>query len=99
MALDCASLALGLIAGVLLKHPVNSSGKYPFGLRNFEILAGFANGTLLVGISGSIIFEAFGRLFNPVSLQQTTELIVVSILGLLVNVVSSCTFLQILWDQ
>lgn len=92
MALDCASLALGLVAGVLLKHPINANGKYPFGLRNFEILAGFANGTLLVGISGSIIFEAIGRLFHPVSLQQTTELIVVSILGLLVNVVGISAF-------
>lgn len=92
MALDCASLALGLIAGILLKHPINNHGKYPFGLRNFEILAGFTNGTLLVGISGSIIFEAVGRLFNPVALQQTTELIVVSILGLLVNVVGIFAF-------
>lgn len=92
MALDCASLALGLVAGVMLKHPVNSNGKYPFGLRNFEILAGFTNGTLLVGISGSIIFEAVGRLFRPVALQQTTELIIVSVLGLLVNLVGIFAF-------
>ncbi|GEQ71205.1 hypothetical protein JCM33374_g4886 [Metschnikowia sp. JCM 33374] len=92
MALDCASLALGLIAGILSKNPVNPNSKYPFGLKNFENLAGFANGTLLVGISGSIIFEAIGRLLNPVALQQTTELIVVSILGLLVNVVGIFAF-------
>lgn len=92
MALDCASLALGLVAGIWLKNPVNPNSKYPFGLKNFENLAGFANGTLLVGISGSIIFEAVGRLLNPVALQQTTELIVVSILGLLVNLVGIFAF-------
>ncbi|PSK35471.1 hypothetical protein C7M61_004507 [Candidozyma pseudohaemuli] len=92
MALDCASLALGLIAGVLSKNPVNANGLYPFGLQNFEILAGFTNGVLLMGISGSIIFEAIGRLFHPVALQQTTELIIVSILGLLVNIVGIFAF-------
>lgn len=92
MALDCASLALGLVAGILSKNPIDANSKYPFGLKNFEILAGFANGTLLLGVSGSIIFEAIGRLFNPVALQQTTELIVVSILGLLVNIVGIFAF-------
>lgn len=92
MALDCTSLALGLVAGTLLKYPINPNGKYPFGLRHFEILAGFTNGTLLIGISGSIILEAVGRLFNPVSLQKTSELIIVSILGLLVNLVGIFAF-------
>lgn len=92
MALDCASLALGLVAGVLLKMPEDRNSKYPFGLRHFEILAGFTNGTLLVGISGSIIFEAIGRFFVPVALQKTTELIVVSVLGLLVNLVGIFAF-------
>jgi zinc transporter 5/7 len=92
MALDCTSLALGLLAGVLSKQSINPNGKYPFGLKNFEILAGFTNGTLLIGISGSIIFEAIGRLINPVSLQKTNELIIVSILGLLVNLVGIFAF-------
>ncbi|CAI5759202.1 unnamed protein product [Candida verbasci] len=92
MLLDCMSLALGLIAGVISKNEINVNGKYPFGLKNFEILAGFTNGTLLVGISGSILFEAIGRLLNPVSLQKTNELIIVSILGLLVNLVGIFAF-------
>lgn len=92
MALDCASLALGLVAGTLLKQEADINSKYPFGLRQFEILAGFANGTLLVGISGSIVFEAIGRLYNPVDLLQTTELIIVSTLGLLVNIVGIFAF-------
>lgn len=92
MALDCMSLILGLIAGVLSKQEIDPNGKYPFGLKNFEILAGFTNGTLLIGISGTIFLEAIGRLSNPVHLQKTTELIVVSILGLLVNLVGIFAF-------
>ncbi|ODV80521.1 cation efflux protein [Suhomyces tanzawaensis NRRL Y-17324] len=92
MALDCTSLALGLVAGILSKNEINVNGKFPFGLRNFEILAGFTNGTLLIGISGSIIFEAIQRLFNPIVLQKTNELIIVSIMGLLVNLVGIFAF-------
>lgn len=55
-------------------------------------MAGFTNGTLLIGISGTIFLEAIGRLSNPVHLQKTTELIVVSILGLLVNLVGIFAF-------
>lgn len=92
MALDCTSLALGLVAGILSKLPIDSSSKFPFGLKHFEILAGFTNGTLLIGISGSIIIEAIGRLYHPVLLQKTTELIVVSVLGLVVNLVGILAF-------
>ncbi|KAL7665023.1 Zinc transporter [[Candida] zeylanoides] len=92
MALDCSSLALGLVAGTLSKAPVDVNGKFPFGLKHFEILAGFTNGTLLIGISGSIVFEAVGRLWRPVVLQRTNELIVVSFLGLLVNLVGIVAF-------
>lgn len=92
MALDCTSLALGLLAGVLSKQPADGNGRFPFGLKNFETLAGFTNGTLLIGISGSIVFEAIGRLFNPVKLQKTNELIIVSFLGLLVNLVGIFAF-------
>jgi zinc transporter 5/7 len=92
MALDCLLLALGLVAGTLLKAPVDVNGKFPFGLKHFEILAGFTNGTLLIGISGLIVFEAVGRLWRPVVLQRTNELIVVLFLGLLVNLVGIVAF-------
>lgn len=92
MALDCSSLALGLVAGILSKSPIDKNGKYPFGYSRFETLAGYTNGTLLVGISGGIIFEAFTRLYHPVELKETNELIVVSILGLIVNLVGIFAF-------
>lgn len=85
MALDCTSLLLGLIAGVLSKRP--ASDKYPFGLNYLETLAGFTNGVLLLGIVCGIFVQAFERLFNPVHIQGANELIVVATLGLLVNFV------------
>lgn len=92
MALDCTSLALGLVASVLLKKEIDSNSRFPFGLRNFETLAGFTNATLLIGISANIIFDAIGRLIHPIDLQKTTELIIVSFLGLLVNLVGIFAF-------
>ncbi|CCG21869.1 hypothetical protein CORT_0B01500 [Candida orthopsilosis Co 90-125] len=92
MLLDCLSLALGLIAGVLSKREIDNESNFPLGWYHLENLAGFTNATLLIGISGSIMFEAVGRLINPVNLQRTNELIVVSVLGLLVNLVGVFAF-------
>lgn len=90
MALDCTSLALGLVAGILAKRPPSES--FPFGLTKIETLAGFANGVLLIGIVAGIIIEAIERLINPVNLERTGELLVVSILGFLVNIVGIFAF-------
>ncbi|KAI5958649.1 MSC2 [Candida theae] len=92
MLLDCLSLALGLVAGVLSKREIDNDSNFPLGWFHLENLAGFTNATLLIGISGSIMFEAVGRLINPVRLQRTNELIVVSVLGLLVNLVGVFAF-------
>lgn len=90
MALDCTSLALGLVAGVLAKRP--PSEVYPFGLARIETLAGFANGVLLIGIVAGIVIEGVERIINPVNLEKTGELLVVSFLGLVVNVVGIFAF-------
>lgn len=92
MALDCSSLALGLVAGALLKREANPNSNFPFGFQYFEALAGLTNGSLLIAISGGIIFEAINRLGNPVDLENTHELLVVSILGLVVNLVGIFAF-------
>lgn len=90
MALDCTSLALGLVAGVLAKRP--PSEIYPFGLARIETLAGFANGVLLIGIVAGIFIEGIERIINPVSLEKTGELLIVSFLGLVVNIVGIFAF-------
>ena len=91
MALDCTSLFLGLCAGVLAKKPANA--KFPLGLKYLETLAGFANGVLLIGIVCGIFVEAVERIFTKtVVIRDTTELLIVSILGLLVNLVGLVAF-------
>lgn len=90
MALDCTSLFLGLLAGVLSKH--SASDEFPFALGYLETLAGFTNGVLLIGIVMEIFIESVQRIFNPVTILGTTELLVVSVLGLLVNVVGLFAF-------
>jgi zinc transporter 5/7 len=90
MALDCTSLALGLVAGVLAKRPPNNS--FPFGLSRIETLAGFANGVLLIGIVAGIVIEAIERIINPITLERTGELLVVSFLGFVVNIIGIFAF-------
>lgn len=90
MALDCTSLLLGLIAGVLSKRA--PSDKFPFALGYLETLAGFTNGVLLLGIVCGIFVEAMGRLLNPVHIHGTNELLVVATLGLFVNLLGLFAF-------
>lgn len=90
MALDCTSLLLGLVAKILSNKTAND--KFPFGLNYLETLAGFTNGVLLMGIVCGIIVESIERFFNPITIQGTNELIVVSTLGLLVNLVGLFAF-------
>lgn len=93
MFLDCTSLFLGLLASVIAKDNIeNPSLAYPFGLARIETLAGFTNGSLLLGIVFGIFSQAIQRIINPIALEKTTELLIVSILGLLVNVVGIFAF-------
>ncbi|SCU81707.1 LADA_0C00584g1_1 [Lachancea dasiensis] len=90
MALDCMSLLLGLVAGALSKNPAND--KFPFALGYLETLAGFTNGVLLIGIVSGILVEAIDRVMNPTAILETTELLVVSFLGLVVNLLGLFVF-------
>ncbi|KAG0670653.1 putative zinc transporter msc2 [Maudiozyma exigua] len=90
MALDCTSLFLGLVASVLATQ--RASDKFPFHLKYMETLAGFTNGILLLGIVCGIFVEAAGRVFKPTVIEETSELLVVAVLGLLVNLVGLVAF-------
>lgn len=65
---------------------------FPFGLARIETLAGFTNASLLLGIVFGIYNEAVQRLLDPVNLKCTDELLIVSILGLFVNLVGIFAF-------
>ena len=90
MALDCTSLFLGLVASVLATQ--RASDKFPFHLKYMETLAGFTNGILLLGIVCGIFVEAAGRVFKPTVIEETSELLVVAVLGLLVNLIGLVAF-------
>ncbi|KAH3685322.1 hypothetical protein WICPIJ_003674 [Wickerhamomyces pijperi] len=90
MALDSTSLFLGLLATILASNPPSTT--FPFGLKKLETLAGFANGVLLIGIVFGILLEAVQRLFWPVEIQRTSELLIVAALGLVVNIVGIFAF-------
>lgn len=93
MLLDCTSLFLGLMASMISKHNAKyPSEKYPFGLARISTLSGFTNGSLLLGIVFGIFNESVQRFFNPVKLEKTTELLIVSFLGFLVNLVGIFAF-------
>ncbi|EEB05322.1 cation diffusion family zinc membrane transporter Cis4 [Schizosaccharomyces japonicus yFS275] len=89
MMFDCIAVLVGLIATGLAKLP--SSDMFPFGFAKIESLSGFTNGIFLLLISISIVLEAAFRLFSPPEMR-TEQLLTVSIIGLLVNLVGLLSF-------
>lgn len=85
MLTDFAALALSWFAFRLGRRPADPQRSY--GWRRFEVLAAYTNGIALFAIAGWIVVEAVRRLFDPVEVMAT-EMLVVAVLGLLVNIAS-----------
>ncbi|OLN97586.1 putative zinc transporter cis4 [Colletotrichum chlorophyti] len=83
MFFDCFALFVGLCAAVTSKWP--QSQRFPFGLGKIETLSGFANGILLMLLSFEIIMEAFDRIWEGQELHRLKELLIVSFLGGVIN--------------
>ncbi|KAL8917510.1 MAG: hypothetical protein Q9208_007915 [Pyrenodesmia sp. 3 TL-2023] len=105
MFFDCLALIVGLCAAVMSKWP--PSPRFPYGYGKIDTLAGFANGIFLMYvqrveekygahsyrlISLEIIYEAVERLVEGSEMQRLGELLTVSTLGLLVNLVGVTAF-------
>ncbi|KAF2402623.1 cation efflux protein [Trichodelitschia bisporula] len=90
MLFDCAGLAVGLTAAVMSKWPPSAS--FPYGYGKVDTLSGFANGIFLVLVSVEIVFDAVHRLREGTEVRRLNELLVVSVLGLVVNVVGLTAF-------
>src|SRR4051794_39064192 len=86
MLSDAAALGLSFFAIKLGERQVSQEKTY--GYKRFEIIAAALNGLTLVVISIYIFFEAFHRLFNPPEVQSS-GMLVISIMGLLVNIVAA----------
>ena len=85
MFTDVAALAIALVAIQIGKRPADK--RRTFGYYRFEILAAAFNAILLFLVAVYIVVEAWKRLFSPVEIQSSTML-AVALLGLLVNVIS-----------
>lgn len=83
MFFDCAAIFMGLVASVMAEWKTDD--KFHFGYKRVETLSGFANGIFLVLISVFILFEAVQRIIEPPVMNNMMQLLIVSTLGLLVN--------------
>lgn len=79
--------ALGLALFALWFSRRSAPHGLTFGYLRFEILAALVNGIALLGITGYIFWEAAHRLRRPLEVQST-EMLVVAVLGLGVNLLS-----------
>ena len=90
MLFDCLGLAVGLAAAVMSKWPPSLA--FPYGYGKVDTLSGFANGIFLILVSIEIILDAMHRLHEGHELRRLNELLTVSILGFLVNIVGLTVF-------
>lgn len=86
MLTDVAGMTFALLAIWFARRPATVDKTY--GYYRVEILAALANALLLFGVSGYILFEAYGRLTDPPEVHSV-PLLVVATLGLLVNLLSA----------
>ncbi|KAG9758410.1 cation efflux protein, partial [Aureobasidium melanogenum] len=90
MFFDCLALVIGLGAAVASKWP--TSPEMPFGWGKLNVLAGFGNGIFLMLVSVEFVWEAIEGIMEGTELRHVEELLVVSTLGFLVNMVGLFAF-------
>jgi len=91
MLSDASSLFLSLIAIWFAARPPSPNKSY--GYYRFEILAALFNGVTLFVIAGFIIWEAYGRFFEPPTIESGTMMLIASI-GLLANLISAWSLMR-----
>ncbi len=79
-------LALGLSLGAALVATQTATERHTFGFHRVEILVALVNGIALVGISIIIMYEAIGRLYDPVVVDAPVMLLV-ALVGLGANLI------------
>ncbi|KAJ7522651.1 hypothetical protein O6H91_18G021200 [Diphasiastrum complanatum] len=89
MLFDCAALAIGLYASYISRLPANE--KFNYGYGRFEVLSGYANAVFLILVASLIVLESLERILDPPEIS-TESLLVVSVGGLLVNMIGLVFF-------
>ena len=84
MLLDCTAVIIGLYSSYLSEKQQNDS--YNFGYYRSEVLGTFINSVFLFFIAIYIVFESIERFIEPKEIHSE-NLILVSFIGLLVNIV------------
>ena len=85
MLTDAAALAIALAAVRVARRPADASRTY--GYHRFEILAAAFNALMLFAVAIYILVEAYGRFQEPPEIE-TTAMMSVAIVGLIVNLIS-----------
>ena len=85
MGTDVLGLGMALAAITLAQRPATSQRTY--GAYRLEVLAALANGVLLFGVAGYVLYEAYRRLLEPPEVPGL-PLMAVAVVGLIVNLVS-----------
>jgi cobalt-zinc-cadmium efflux system protein len=85
MGTDVLGLGMALAAITLAQR--SSTSQHTYGTYRLEVLAALANGLLLFGVAGYVLYEAWQRLTSPPAVPGLPLLVVASI-GLVVNLIS-----------
>lgn len=86
MLSDAGSLALSLVAIWFAARA--ASPKKTYGYYRFEILAALFNGVTLFVIAGIIVYQAYGRFFEPQTVASGS-MIIIAFVGLAANLLSA----------
>jgi cobalt-zinc-cadmium efflux system protein len=79
---DIGGIALALFAVIYARKPATPQRTY--GFYRMEILASFVNSLILALLSVYILYEAFGRIFEPPQIESF-PIIIVAAIGLVLN--------------
>ncbi|KAG5475884.1 hypothetical protein CUR178_03597 [Leishmania enriettii] len=90
MMLDGASIVIGLYAAHAASWRPDER-THPFGYARYEVLGGFINGILLLFIALYVMIESMQRFMDPPKIEGS-YLLLVSVIGLVVNVVGILFF-------
>ena len=81
------ALALGVAAlAYSAARRFANDGRFAFGTWKIEILGGYTNAILLIGVAGFMLFHSIERLIDPMPIRYD-QAIVIAVIGLVVNLV------------
>ena len=87
---DCCGLFVAL-AAAYISLSREATPEYSYGFARVEVLSGFFNGVFLIFVAFNVFIESIERLYEPQHIESSS-LLTVSVLGLIVNLVGLVFF-------